>query len=99
MMYKLRYNEDGFENFVSQLINSSYLEQIESGIAKCMLDNGYNKLSPKQKNVFNRMINKYSTEYCKQCAAPIPWTEMYEAYENGGYCSVCEHTIQKIMNQ
>ena len=47
-----RYNEDDFNGFVEELINSSRLEGKESGIAKQMLDKGYDSLSEKQRYIF-----------------------------------------------
>ena len=48
-----RYNEDDFNGFVEELINSSRLEGKESGIAKQMLDKGYDSLSEKQRYIFD----------------------------------------------
>lgn len=55
-MKKERYREEGFNGFVEELINSSRLEGKEAGIAKLMLDKGYDSLSEKQKFVFDRAI-------------------------------------------
>ena len=57
-MKVIRYNEDDFEGFVQDLINTGRIEEKEAGIAKLMLDKGYDKLSDKQKYVFDKMINE-----------------------------------------
>ena len=94
-----RYNEDDFNGFVEELINSSRLEGKESGIAKQMLDKGYDNLSDKQKYVFNKMIRNNSVEECQRCACDIPWSEMLEALDNGGYCNYCQHMMEKLENE
>lgn len=95
-MKVIRYNEDDFEGFVQDLINTGRIEEKEAGIAKLMLDKGYDKLSDKQKYVFDKMINENTVEECKRCATDIPWCEMLEALENGGYCNYCQHMMEKI---
>ena len=95
-MKVIRYNEDDFEGFVQDLINTGRIEGKEAGIAKLMLDKGYDKLSDKQKYVFDKMINENTVEECKRCATDIPWCEMLEALENGGYCNYCQHMMEKI---
>ena len=49
-MRKERYHEEDFNGFVEELINSSRLEGKEAGIAKLMLDKGYDSLSEKRRN-------------------------------------------------
>ena len=91
-----RYNEEDFEGFVQQLIDSGRIEGKEAGIAKLMLDKGYDALSQKQKYVFDKMIDNNTVKECKLCACDIPWCEMLEALDNGGYCNYCQHMMEKI---
>lgn len=51
-MKKDRYNEEDFNSFIEQLIESGRIEGMEAGIAKYMIDHGYEALSAKQKHVF-----------------------------------------------
>lgn len=95
-MKVIRYNEEDFEGFVQDLISTGRIEGKEAGIAKLMLDKGYDALSDKQKYVFDKMINENSVEECKRCAIDIPWCEMLEALENGGYFNYCQHMMEKI---
>ena len=95
-MGKNRYEEDDFEGFVQDLINSGRLDDKETGISKLMLDKGYDSLSEKQKYVFDKAIEKNTIKYCERCGAPIPWCEMEGALENGGYCNYCQHMMEKI---
>lgn len=95
-MKVIRYNEEDFEGFVQDLISTGRIEGKEAGIAKLMLDKGYDALSDKQKYVFDKMIKENSVEECKRCAIDIPWCEMLEALENGGYCNYCQHMMEKI---
>ena len=57
-MKKDRYNEEDFNSFIEQLIESGRIEGMEAGIAKYMIDHGYEALSAKQKHVFDHMIAK-----------------------------------------
>ncbi len=91
-----RYNEEDFEGFVQQLIDSGRIEGKEAGIAKLMLDKGYDALSQKQRYVFDKMIDNNTEKECKRCACDIPWCEMLEALDNGGYCNYCQHMMEKI---
>ena len=91
-----RYLEEDFEGFVEDLIKSGRLEDKEFGISKRMLYKGYGSLSDKQKYVFDKMIDSNSVEECKRCACDIPWCEMLEALDNGGYCNYCQHMKEKL---
>ena len=95
-MNKSRYNEEDFEGFLNDLINSGRVDSMQAGIAKYMIDHGYDSLSEKQKYVFDRMIAENSVDECKRCAIDIPWCEMFEALDNGGYCNYCQHMMEKI---
>ena len=98
-MNKSRYNEEDFEGFLNDLINSGRVDSMQAGIAKYMMDHGYDSLSEKQKYVFDRMIAENSVDECKRCAIDIPWCEMMEALDNGGYCNYCQHMMEKIMEE
>ena len=91
-----RYNEEDFEGFVQQLIDYGRIEGKEAGIAKLMLDKGYDALSQKQRYVFDKMIDNNTVKECKRCVCDIPWCEMLEALDNGGYCNYCQHMMEKI---
>lgn len=95
-MKKNRYYEEDFEGFLEQLINSGRLDDKQAGIAKFMIDNGYDALSDKQKYVFDHMIANNTVNECTRCAIDIPWSEMLEALDNGGYCNYCQHMMEKI---
>ena len=90
------YKEEDFEGFVEDLINYGRIEGKEAGIAKLMLDKGYDALSEKQKYIFDKMIGENSVDECKRCGCDIPWCEMLEALDNGGYCNYCQHMMEKI---
>lgn len=91
-----RYNEDDFNGFVEELINSSRLEGKEAGIAKQMLDKGYDSLSEKQRYIFDKAIENNTIDECQRCGVDIPWCEMFEALDNGGYCGYCQHMMEKM---
>ena len=75
---KERYLEEDFEGFVDDLIKSGRLDEKQGGIAKRMLDKGYDSLSDKQKYVFDKAIEENSVKECKRCAIDIPWSEMLD---------------------
>jgi hypothetical protein len=72
------------------------LNETEAGIAKRMLDKGYNSLSKKQKIIFDKAIENNMAKGCKMCGCDVPWCEMLGALDNGGYCSDCQHMKEKI---
>ena len=98
-MKEERFIEEDFEGFLEDLIKSGRLDDKEAVIAKRMLDKGYDNLSDKQKYVFNKMIRNNSVEECQRCACDIPWSEMLEALDNGGYCNYCQHKMEKLENE
>lgn len=95
-MKKERIFEEDFEGFVQDLIGSGRLDEKEAGIAKRMLDKGYDTLSDKQKFVFDKAIENNVIKECQRCGCDIPWCEMLEALDNGGYCNYCQHMMEKI---
>lgn len=88
--------EDDFEGFVEDLIKSGRLDDKAEGIAKRMLDKGYDSLSDKQKYVFVKAIEENYVKECQRCGCDIPWCEMLEALDNGGFCGYCQHMMEKI---
>lgn len=71
-MRKERYYEDDFNGFVEEIINSSRLEGKEAGIAKQMLDKGYDSLSEKQRYIFDKSIENNTIDECQRCGVDIP---------------------------
>lgn len=94
-MNLLRYSEPDFPDYLNGLIESGRIEDKEIGIIKYFLDHGYETLSEKQRYVFNRAIEDNSVNVCTRCAIDIPWCEMLEALDNGGYCNYCQHMMEK----
>ena len=94
-MNNVRYYEEDFKGFLEQLISSGRTEGKEAGIAKFFIDNNYESLSDKQKYVLDRMIDENSIKECERCGSDIPWCEMLEALDNGGYCNYCQHMMEK----
>ena len=90
-----RYTEEDFNGFVEDLLRLERLDRVQSGIAKYFLEHGYDALSEKQKYVFNKAIEENTVESCNRCVMDIPWCEMIEALDNGGYCNYCQHMMEK----
>lgn len=97
-MDKMRFLEDDFKGYLEQLIELGRLEPMQSGITKFVIDEGYDSLSPKQRKVFDYMVDKNTVSSCQRCGTDIPWCEMLEALDNGGFCSYCQHMIEKYEN-
>lgn len=86
-----RYSEEGFDSFLKELIENSRLSDAkEEGIAKLVIDKGFDSLSEKQKFVFLKSIDPYVYDKCSRCGCEIPWFEMSDAEYNGGLCSWCQ---------
>ena len=91
-----RFYEEDFNSFLQHMIDSKRLEPIQEGITKLVIDKGYDALSVKQKKVFDYMIETNFVEKCKLDEIDIPWCEMFEALDNGGYCIHCQHIMEDI---
>jgi cyclopropane fatty-acyl-phospholipid synthase-like methyltransferase len=83
-------DDEGYDDFLREVLDSGRLDGPASGILRLVLDKGERVLSEKQQHVFQKYITEtFVTEKCKRCGANIPWSEMFEAHDNGGYCSWC----------
>ncbi len=86
-----RFAEEDFNEFIEELINNKRLNNSsEEGIAKLVIDKGFDSISTKQKFVFEKAISHYIYDDCKRCGNDIPWSEMSAAEDNGGVCSWCQ---------
>lgn len=96
-MNRKRFEEVDFIPYLEQLIKQYHLEVNPAlGITKQVIDQGIESLSPKQMAVFEQqVIEKKSVEYCKWLECDIPWCEMIDALENGGYCNDCANQLEK----
>jgi hypothetical protein len=91
-----RYSEEGFYDFLQELIENKRLSDAkEEGIAKLVIDKGFDSLSEKQKFVFEKSIDPYVFDKCKRCGCEIPWCEMSAAEDNGNLCSWCQQLGSK----
>ena len=95
-MNKEIYLEEDFKGFIQGLIDLHKLNETAEGISKLMLDRGYDALSEKQKKVFDNAIKQHYVDECKGCLCQIPFGEMLEALDNGGYCGACQHRMEKL---
>lgn len=82
--------DEGYSDFLCELFDAGILDQPAEGITRQVLDKGKEALSEKQQHVFQKyVLDVYVTKECKRCGLEPPWCEMFEAYDNGGYCSWC----------
>src|SRR5690606_33410582 len=90
-MKENRFLEEDFNEFVGYLVEQKMLAgSKEEGIAKFVIDKGYEALTDKQKYVFENSITHHIHEECNRCGCDIPWSEMILADLVGGLCSWCQ---------
>ena len=46
--------------------------------------------------IWIKAIEYNTIDECQRCGEDIPWCEMFEALDNGGYCSYCQHVMEKM---
>lgn len=89
-----RMDDEGYSDFLRDLLETGKLDQPAEGITQLVLDKGERVLSEKQQHVFQKyVIDVCVNKECKRCKCDIPWCEMLEAHDNGGYCSWCAKMI------
>ncbi|WP_058546403.1 hypothetical protein [Pseudomonas fluorescens] len=89
-----------FEDFVQEVLDGGHLDGSVEGIAQQVVAQGLSSLSKKQEYVFQQdFMGEFHIDGCGVCSNPIPWSEMYEAYHNGGNCSYCDHGLAKLENE
>lgn len=95
-MNENRYFEEDFNSYLDELLDIGALDGAALGITKFLRDNEYSALSEGQKYTFNNEVIKFhSVNECTRCSNDVPWSEMNEAADNGGYCGWCIHQIEK----
>lgn len=103
MQRKFSYDED-LRSFIIQMRDCGRLDDELNAKGKNLLRDsfsfiinyGTDKLPEECKAELDKFLSGICLEYCKQCGEPIPWSEMLEAIDNGGYCSYCENVRNKI---
>lgn len=89
-------DDDGFNDFLQQIIDMEHLEGAALGITKLVIEKGEDALSDKQKYVFKKQVlDEFTTSECSRCGGDIPWSEMYDAATEHGMCNYCWHMTQK----
>ena len=92
--YESLYADSGITDFLKILIAVGALEGAALGVARQYMDQGFESLTMKQLEVFHRyVITPFRTQYCQRCGGDIVWSEMYDAYENGGLCAYCNYKM------
>ena len=96
MGLKYQYGGEGFADFLKQVLDYGDLSDTSAGITKQVIDKGIGSLSDKQRQVFEEhVVRVYAVEKCARCKDDIPWSEMFAAHDNGGYCGPCEQRRHK----
>ena len=92
-------DEDGPNDYLTDLINSGALAGPAAGIARQLIDKGIDSLSDRQWLAFRTGMEPYFVEECVRDANNIPWSEMADAVDNGGYCGYCSHMRDKLFRE
>jgi hypothetical protein len=87
-------------DFLRELIFNDRLYGTALEITRRVIEWGEGALSEKERYVFQRnVIEVFVTDECSRLGCRIPWSEMYQAHDNGGRCGDCRHMDAKIMNR
>lgn len=92
-----RYYEVDFSEYLEKLVSSGKLNSMQTGIIKLVIDKNLSVLSEKQRHVFDKAIEENYIDCCNRCLVDIAWCEMDDAFDNGGYCSYCNHQIDSSL--
>ena len=94
-----RIHEEGFKDFLWQLVDGDHLEGASLGITKKIIDQGIERLSKKQLYVFQRhVLEEHTIDGCQWCKGNIAWEEMYIALDTGSCCQ-CNHSYESFMKE
>ncbi|GFM83137.1 hypothetical protein PSCICN_38290 [Pseudomonas cichorii] len=89
-------SRDDFADFLDELVKQERIEGAAAGITKKVIAEGKESLSSKQSYVFQaEVLDEYLIDGCGRCSSSIPWSEMIDAYDNGGYCGYCAYIAGK----
>lgn len=90
-------DDQKFIDYIEDLLKLGRIDnEISIGITKMVVEKRGDELSEKQWNAFKKyVVEPNFVESCTACAESVPWCEMLEAVDNGGYCSWCSHMIEK----
>ena len=91
-------DDPDFIDFLRVLVERGELEGAALGVTKQTIARGVESLSAAQRVVLEKhVIRKHAIEYCERGSESIPWSQMADALDNGGYCGYCANTMAKIM--
>ncbi|MEE5085104.1 hypothetical protein V2J74_10065 [Pseudomonas alliivorans] len=88
-------DDDGLSGYVGELLEAGYLTGAAEGVAKRFLAD--EPLSDAQQNVFDKYVLAENDPGRCIRGCDIPWSEKYEAKQNGGMCAYCAHQAEKVM--
>ena len=92
--FKQAYLEDGgLNDYLTKIINSGNLGELETSIAKIALKYGVDKLSEKQRHVLDKyVLGENETSDCYRCGCTFSSSEIDE---NDGMCGWCAHRSER----
>lgn len=94
---KERYQENGFAEFITFLLENKYLTRSEEiNAAMKVLQYGYEALSNSEQYVFDKyVIGRYAVANCSICLDSMSWYEMIDTIdESKKKCSGCKKNFQ-----
>ena len=96
------YSEDetGFIEFLQTLIDIGDVEEESLSVTEKVIETGIESLDDRQMRIFKEnVLDVLTVERCSRCGIEIPWSEMYEALDNGNLCSYCWHMWEKMKKE
>lgn len=88
--------EQDMEYAARYVLENEVLSGPAEGIAKQVIDKGWDSLSERQKDVFQKYVIPLATKKCEFCEAPIPYSEL-DSFE--GMCGYCAYKWNKIKEE
>jgi|GEM_PF-1066014 len=85
---------------IDELLDRGHLEPETAayGVARQTLTKGRSSLSAKQQHVLQEyVLSLIVNRECEGCGCIIPYSEVVESLDNGGFCGGCAHGQQKWM--
>ena len=89
------YSDAGTEmnEFLTTLIELGMIEGAALGIARLVIDQGVESLTPRQTTVFDQhVIQPHAIRSCPRCGQEIRWSEMLH---QEGWCAYCNNLLHK----
>lgn len=95
----LKHQNEELKDFFSKLLERKEIEDPLAGIAKQLIGQGYESLSPKQQQIVNKFIDGYKRSHsCDRCVnGNVSSLADYLHLADNPLCPTCEYDEQRFM--